>query len=419
MNKAVWAIAAIVPVGAAAVFLATRGGGDELPAQGNAPAASPPAATAAPEAPSTPVEAAKAYDPGRPTPEISAERIAIEKIGKEKNYSRENEARLVKALDHIDQDVRGHAAWGLGEMAPDTIGAIPALIKALGDPIWAVQHNAAWAFSKFSRADVEPLLLDALRDPLPVRRIRAAKVLLDFSPDVSPEVEPVLLASYQVAENQPRMVALMAMGQLSPVSETTVATLGDALGSDDETLALNAANSIGELGPAAQSAIPMLVAAAGHKKSDVRRSVASALGLIGVKSAIVLETLVKLLDDPKDGPADEAAQALSKLDALDALADAYANRGPRTRKNVVNAWRASGSMDPRRIEKLIGALADSDPSVRLAAAGAFLERDVPEAVPALAKAVGDSDGAVAGHARTALERMANPAAKSALAKLGQ
>jgi HEAT repeat protein len=143
--------------------------------------------------------------------------------------------------------------------------------------------------------------------------------------------------------------------------------------------------------------------------------VADALGKVGVRTELVFDTLIGMLNDTKDGPADQAANSLASLEAWDALEKAFASTGPRTRKFIVSAWRAGDSEEPRRIAKIIEALADVDPGVRLAAAGAFLERDVPEAVPALVKAMSDSDSAVSGHARSALERMNNPAAKAALA----
>lgn len=411
MNKAMWSLVVLVPAGAAAVWFATRGpeSVDSKPEE-----AKPVLEEVAP----TPVEPPRqeAYDPGKPTPEISAERKAVEAIGKKKEYSRENETRLVKALDHIDQDVRGHGAWGIGELAPKTRGAIGGLVKSLGDEVWAVQHNAAWAISRFDRADVEGLLVQALEDKLATRRIRAAKALLDLDTRTfTPKVESVLLKAYDEAQAQPRTVALQAMGQLSPPSESTIALISGAISSEDDAIVTHAVAALGDLGPASQAAVPVLVSVHKHKKQDVRRGVAQSLAKIGVKSALVFDTLIAMLDDAKDGPADEAAQALAKLEAWDALDQAFATQGPRTRKFIVSAWRIGTSEEPRRVAKLIEALADVDPGVRLAAAGGFLERDVAEAVPALVKALGDTDNAVAGHSRTALERMSNPAAKAALA----
>ena len=421
VNKAAWALAVLIPAGAAAVWFSTRG--DDVPAS-QAPAnsaAAPQSAAAQPAAPQPAEPKAKPapYDPGKPTPEISAERKTIEAIGKSKDYSPANEARLVQALSHIDQDVRGHAAWGLGELAPKTRGAIDGLIGVLGDEIWAVQHNAAWALAQFERADVEQKLVGALSDASPTRRIRASKALMDLNAEeFTPKVESILLAAYDRTTSQPRTVALQAMGQLRPPSESTIALLSSAISSDDDALVSNAVNALSGLGPAAQSAVPVLVTAYKHKKQEVRRGVASALANIGSKVPLVFETLIAMLDDTKDGPADEAAQALARLEAWDVLDQAFSTKGPRTRKFVVSAWRQGKTDETRRIGRMIAALDDVDPGVRLAAAGGFLDRDVPDAVPALAKAMRDPDSAVAGHAKTALERMKNPAAKAALNRKG-
>lgn len=415
MNKAAWSLVVLVPAGAAAVWFATRDPASKVADPMAGPATS--AATAPTEAP--PKKEPEPWDPGKPTPEVRLERKAIEEIGKKAEYSAENEAKLVKALDHFDQDVRGHGAWGIGVLAPKSRGALPALIKALGDDVWAVQHNAAWALAKFERNETESLLLAALEDPLPTRRIRSAKALLDLNAkDFTPRVESVLLKSFEEASTQPKTVALQAMGKLSPPSESTVALLASSVASELDEVASNAVQAIADLGPAAQAAIPALCSAHKHKKQDVRLGVATALGAIGVRSALVVETLIAMLDDSKDNPADKAAQSLAKLEAWDELDKAFATQGPRTRRFIVSAWRSGTGEDTRRTERLIAALSDVDPGVRLAAAGGFLERDSAEAVPALVKAMSDSDNAVAGHARSALERMSNPAAKAALAQKG-
>lgn len=415
MNKAAWSLVVLVPAGAVAVWFATKGPSSE----GVDPAASPAqtAATTPPEAP--PKKEPEPWDPGKPTPEVRLERKAIEEIGKKAEYSAESEAKLVNALTHFDQDVRGHGAWGIGVLAPKSRGALPALIKALGDEIWAVQHNAAWALAKFDRSETEALLLAALEDPHPTRRIRSAKALLDLNAkDFTPRVEPVLLKSFEEASAQAKTVALQAMGKLSPVSESSVALLASSVASELDEVATNAVQAIADLGPAAQAAIPALCSAHKHKKQDVRLGVATALGAIGVRSPLVVETLIAMLNDAKDNPADKAAQSLAQLEAWDELDKAFATEGPRTRRFVVSAWRIGTTEEARRIERLIAALSDVDPGVRLAAAGGFLERDSAEAVPALVKALSDSDNAVAGHARSALERMSNPAAKAALAQKG-
>lgn len=415
MKKAAWSLVVLVPAGAAAVWFATRDSGTPATPQGTSPDQT--AVTTSTETPAK--KEPEAWDPGKPTPEVRAERKAIEDIGKAAQYSPENEAKLIKALDHFDQDVRGHGAWGIGVLAPQSRGGLPALIKALGDEVWAVQHNAAWSLARFERGDTENLLLAALGDPSPTRRIRAGKALLDLSAlDFTPKVEAVLLKSFEEAKTQPRTVALQAMGKLSPPSETTVSLLASAVASEQDEVAVNAIQAIGDLGPAAQAAIPALCSAHKHKKQDVRLGVATSLGAIGVRSPIVVETLIAMLDDTKDNPADKAAQSLALLEAWDELDKAFETQGPRTRRFIVTAWRQGASQEARRIERLIAALSDVDPTVRLAAAGGFLERDSAEAVPALVKAMSDSDNAVAGHARSALERMSNSAAKAALAQKG-
>ncbi len=341
-------------------------------------------------------------------------RKSIEALGKAGTYSPEVEQELTAALGHVDHDVRGHAAWGLGRLAPESAKSIPALIHALGDTAWHVQHNAALSLHRFPRDVLEPQLLDALDDLNQARRIRVASTLIELSTDHSRKVEEVLLASFDGTEAHTRVTAITAMGKLSSPSESVITNLVSATGSSDQGVIGAALASLGALGPAAQSAAPTLVALASHEKQQVRQAVAGALGRLGIASGAPLDALIKLLDDPKDGPADTAAQALSQLDALDALEKAFQTGGPKTRKNVVTALRSAATLDERRVTLIAKALEDVDWTVRLAAASGFMGKDIEAAIPPLVKALRDENEAVRGQADSTLRSMKLPAAKAAL-----
>jgi len=411
VKRALVPLLVLVPAAGIGIWLATRAPVADAPV---VPVTGATSGTADATTPTQPAPTVVEHDPLKPTPEVSAMRKSVEALGKAGTYSPEIEKELVTALGHVDQDVRGHAAWGLGRLAPESAKSIPALIHALGDPAWHVQHNAALSLHRFPRDVLEPQLLAALGDSNQARRVRVASTLIELSADHSRKVEEVLLSSYDGAETHVRVTALSAMGKLTSPSESVIAHLVGAAGSNDERVIGAAISSLGGLGPAAQSASPTLVSLASHEKQQVRQAVGGALGKFGMTSGPPLDALIKMLDDPKDGPADTAAQSLSMLNALDALEKAYLDGGPKTRKNVVTALRSATTLDERRVALITKAFDDTDWTVRLAAAAGFMGKDIEAAIPTLTRALRDDNAAVRGQAESTLRSMKLPAAKAAL-----
>ena len=316
---------------------------------------------------------ADGFDPGNASKATLAEREAIEALGKKALHSAAAEARLIAALSHGDQDVRGHASWGLGRMAPKTAGAIPALINALGDPIWSVQHNAAWALLKFEKVAVKPLLV-ATRDKEPRRAVRACAALLDLGYEPQLEIDARINALYGELKSADQTVAILSMGALKQPSAATLALLRAKVRSADEPLRLAAIAALGRQGPAAASALPDLIAALGAEKKRERMVVAIALGDVGVASKGVVAALVQAMGDAKDRPAQAAAGALSKLGAVDALVAALEHPSKRVRQYAAEALGLAKELDDARAKGLAGALGDADWQVRFAALGKFQGR---------------------------------------------
>jgi HEAT repeat protein len=351
-------------------------------------------------------------------------RTAIEAIGEKAIYSSAAEAQLLAALAHPDQDVRGHAAWGLGKLAPASKAGIPLLIKTLSDPIFAVQHNAAWALAKFGQ-DAKPLLVAALRDPDVRRRVQAAHALLPLAADLSSEIQPVLLASYDQADSETRGVVLTALGQLQQPSPEVISLLGTAVAATDPDAARLAVLSLGRLGAAAAPTIPAMLARLGTiapgKDKELRGAIVAALAEIRPTTPAATAALTLLLDDDNEHVAAAAADSLSKLEAYDALASALHSKSSRVRQNTVQALAAAPELNARRVELLLTVFADKDQKVRMMAVASFHGRKEPAAqaaIPALAKALRDVDANVQGHARTSLEEIGSPAALRALKAKG-
>jgi len=375
----------------------------------SAPAhAAPAAAVVQPTAPAP--DAPIARESATPTPSVSAMRRAIEAIGTARKYSPQAEARLRAALTHFDQDVRGHACWGLGRLAPETVGSIPALIVALADPIWAVQHNARWALTRLGAAAADPLRA-ALADPALRRRVQAALTLGELDPSARTQCADVLVQAYAAADRQSKQAVLQGLGMSTTPSPSALKLLGDAVQSGDDQLLMAAVPSLGAVGPAAAPITPALVRVLQHKNKRIRMAVAGALGGIGVGSPEVVSALVRVLGDKKDRPAFAAAGALAKLQAIDALDDALRADSARVRANAAKALGDARTLTDRTISLLAGAVADPDADVRLVAVSALMAHAGPQlqaAAPALEKALTDDDESVRGHARLVLDKLRNP-----------
>jgi len=370
------------------------------------------------EPPPPPTAAAEREgDPAHPGPETAAERVGIKALGDGAAYDAATEARLLEALRHRDQDVRGLAAWALGRHAPASRAGIPALIEALADPVWAVSHNAVWSLVRFPADLVEPGLVAALADASPARRVRAAGALLDMGspPSREPAVEGALVSGFDAADDALRVVAVVTMGRVEAASQEVVRRLVEALSAEDHLLRGAAAASLAEVGPRARAAVPALIAAAGDGDTNVRSAAFTALGRIGEGSPEVLALLRETLDQPGDRVGDAATMALSALGALDVLGETLEGGSGRAKRRAVAGIGAAETLEPPRVELLLRALEDPDWLVRLGAAGAFAGHAMPEAVPALARALADPHEAVSGQARATLHLMDLAEARSALA----
>lgn len=371
------------------------------------PAAKAPVPPTAPEA--------TAPDPGQPSAEVSARRVAVEAIGTKAVYSAQAEAELVAALAHPDQDVRGHACWGLGRLAPKSSAAVPKLIETLADPVWAVRHNASWALKRFPSAG--PALQKALQDTNVRRRVAAACLLLETSAENATAAEPVLLSAYDTADGELRNQILLAMAQVKSPSSAALALLTKVVKEDDTGLFMAALTSLGAWKRAAE---PALVVVRGRLKSEdkrVRMLAAEVLGDIGIADKDVVDDLIKLLADGKDRPAFAAAGALARLEAFDALASAQDSPSKRVRGNVAQALTSIKVLLPAHVAMSVKAMQDAEWEVRLAGASALhghKESPVAAAIPTLVRLMSDANDAVAGQARTVLELNGSDAALKAL-----
>ena len=408
MKTNVMVAGGLAAVAAAAAFVVTRSSQKpEVPASKPAPAATSQAPAQLP-APATAAAApTDTFDPAKPSEATRKMRLEIESYGKAEKHTAAIEAKLVAALQHGDQDVRGHACWSLGRLAPASKAALPKLVAAMGDPVWAVRHNASWALKRFA-GDGEAAFRRALGDKDERVRVRAAMGLVELGAKDQAGVESVLAAGLRAKDERIQIGAIAAIGSLQQVSGETVATLVKLLDHEDRRMRDAAVVSAGLLGSQAKPAVPGLLKLLKHEKKRVRMAAAQSLGRIGDSSPTVLAALVEQLGDKKDRAALGAAEALSRLGAIDALGKALASPSRRTRAAAAQALGMVKELDKPRVTLLLKALADKEWTVRIAGAAVFHGR--PEdaaqgAVKALKKLSKDPNSAVAGQAKASLEQM--------------
>ena len=195
-----------------------------------------------------------------------------------------------------------------------------------------------------------------------------------------------LVAALDDTNVEVRRTACSTLWTSGPAAhEIALPGLVKALSDSDDNVRSNAANSLGG-GPGSVSAIPNWTRALTDSSADVRRSAAESLGRLGPPAASAAPTLVTLLSDQQDSVCSYSQRALEKIGAgaVPALVPAL------THHNVVIRKAAA------RILGHYGAGAK-------------------EAVPALAKALDDSDEFVLTGASSSLARIGTDGMRPLLA----
>ncbi len=125
---------------------------------------------------------------------------------------------------------------------------------------------------------------------------------------------PALLAAAKDHDNYGCLSALTALSQVAPSDPATVATLADALGSDDPDVFDTAAKGLTYSGSAAKAALPALLHAL--RTRDNRGGwgyVIETLAALGPDAKEAIPDLEKWLRDPHPFPRKMAAAALKKI----------------------------------------------------------------------------------------------------------
>jgi HEAT repeat protein len=191
---------------------------------------------------------------------------------------------LVMYLADRDPGVRSAAATGLGMAARSQLKGplTPEQVSALKDKSNTVRRRAAKTIRGTSDITLPRELVAALNDESSDVRTAAARALVDFGPDLDPQIV-CLFAVMERDETNVRKACAEALEAGWP-KPSLVPTLMPFLTSGEREVRFHAAQLLGRIGPEASAAIPGLIALLkeplGAIYPDPARGAARALGLM-------------------------------------------------------------------------------------------------------------------------------------------
>lgn len=256
---------------------------------------------------------------------------------------------LNKKLSSSDPEERREAAVDLGRSGR---GAIPPLLRAIGDPDWRVRKTAVEALAAFGGADVVAGLIaslaahdnagmrnsaiealvqiggaavDAMLNALSASDADVRKFLVDTLGDIrDARAVPALIQALQDPDQNICVAAAEALGKIGDTR--AVAPLISCLKRTDRGwLDYAAAEALGEIGD--ESALGPLLAALG--RTSLREPVLEALGKIG--NTKTLEPLIAGLADP--------LRIIREVSVV-ALFSIFRKNSPAEREQMIGAARA-------------------------------------------------------------------------------
>jgi HEAT repeat protein len=329
---------------------------------------------------------------------------------------------LKQALKDNDEQVRLAAVAGLQRLEPKK-DVILALGTALADTSMEVRRKAAealWMHQEESRT-AAPALIQAIHDSDSEVRWAVISLLYETGLDADTAL-PALRKAMKHPDPYVRCRALGLLSTLGPKAKGAADEIKEALTDEDEFVCISAAEALSRVEERHDLAIPFLVhyLSKTEKKDDSPTTpaerAAEALGIIGPAAKEAVPELIKLLE--KDEFGSEITEALGRIgpDAKAAIPALVARIGKNGhRYDVV---RALSQIGPDALPALRKALKDSDHSVREDVCHGLTLMG-PKARPALPDVVELVYDPVQSVRKSALECLAamGPAAKSALPAL--
>ena len=271
------------------------------------------------------------------------------------------------------------AAWADSEDPAIRQAALVALVRTTSD-----------------RERARPILLRRLADGSPQVARQAARLLARIAPSELPDiVRDLLMPRVDSGQESVQIAAIAALSGMPEAAASERISLIRMLSVVSSEMAVSLpvqyalAETLGSMGPAARDAVPAILSLLQRTSpEDPRLAIPiAALGKIGDNSPAVVETLIRLYDEPAiRRPAVQLAliDALSRLGGADPYVfervseDAFTGRTARVR---VAALRATTrfDVDAESAQAIyLLALEDLDPNVRIAACLLLAEHGRPD-----------------------------------------
>ncbi|WP_419193651.1 HEAT repeat domain-containing protein [Kolteria novifilia] len=230
--------------------------------------------------------------------------------------------RVSREVYHLQSDdvvERLEAARHLRQLGDQAQAAIPALIKALGDPEIEVQRAAAFALTTMGPAakDAVPALMKATKSDDLSLKTHAVVALGNIGPAAKPAIPNLVDILKNAEKYTTRSEAAGALARIGPAAIPALIKLVE----DDKDVAVKetAVRALGQIGPPAQSVLPQVLEVA--KVNDdptLRRAIFVAFGQIGLDDksrAIVIPMLIDALSKDRVEARYNAAYALGRMGA--------------------------------------------------------------------------------------------------------
>ncbi|MFO0797052.1 MAG: HEAT repeat domain-containing protein [Gemmataceae bacterium] len=345
---------------------------------------------------------------------------------------------LAEGLVDKDAAVREHTAYTLGLLGPAAKPVAPSLQRLCSDPDAKVAAVAFDAVASVGVADVAAFV-PLLTSENEATKRRAAEIV-GVLPEVPADAVPTLARA--LADADPLVRAAAASGITAANGKGVTAKTGEAVGAairdsfptkaETEVVRLDAPEfalwpALRSCGKHAAKPAADLLA---HGNPLVRQYAARLLGDLGPDAKEAAEPLRKALADDFANVALEAGGALvrvgEKADEVDALVRAaLASLNPGVAAEAIGAVARMGPAGATHHAAVLGKLDSPLPDARFAALGFVRTRPPAERVkqlPAIGKALGDTEPLVRGRAAGILEELgpaavpAAGAARDALSK---
>jgi HEAT repeat protein len=328
---------------------------------------------------------------------------------------------LIQQLSSNDYQIRQRAARRLGNLGLAARDAVPALAKALHDPMPDVRGPAGKALGQIGTPAV-PALIEALRHKDNGVRDRAARALAQCGPDAK-EAVPDLIAALKDRQTDVRVAAVDALGEmgaegkeaapalarlfhdpsnrvrehvivaLSAMVPAAVEPLCDALGEDDPKVRLDAIKTIALFGSAAKKAVPTLRHAMKDEDHHIRAAAAEALGKMELDAADAVPELLAALRDKNRLVHDKVANALVIMTAAGVPDLLEKVRQTENKNRWLEIALPTKGTAQNPLTPLLKELVDTDPQVRIKTALTLgsLGAQAKSALPALRKVLADDN----------------------------